>query len=155
MHRVVLPKPADLDGAVLREELAAIGAPLVDSIGAIGISGEELILLLGGKPLPEKLQQIADVVAAHSPPSNEVRQLQQRQKLAKDALNGGDPTQRAARAGLRVLYASVVEMRQWMNDLRQQLLADGAPITVPILSVRTWEQALDAAQQQIDAEVVE
>lgn len=67
-------------------------------------------------------------------------------------LDTDDPTRIAARNTQRVFYASIVEMRQWMNALRKHLL-DPANNPMPAaLSIRTWKQALAAAEQQTDAE---
>ena len=79
---------------------------------------------------------------------------QLKRRAARAALRDADDrTLIAVRFGLRVIYQSLTETRAAFNQIRAQLIAAGLPLTVPALINRTWDQALAAVEQQIDAEV--
>ena len=75
-----------------------------------------------------------------------------RRRAAKASLAGvDDPTQIASRNALRVIYASLVETRQAYNAMRAYI-ANPSGTPPPALTIRTWQQALAAVRQQIDAD---
>jgi len=51
---------------------------------------------------------------------------------------------------MRLPYPGLAETGAWFHHARQQLLVAGLSLTVPTLVNRTWEQALQAVQDQID-----
>ena len=104
-------------------------------------------------PTEQEQQQFAAIVSGWDwSPRTEA---QQKRRDAKASLTDRSPESVRLLAALRVLYASVVETRHAYNQMRAQLIAAGLPISAPQLVNRTWEQALQAVAQQIDAEIPE
>ncbi len=128
--------------------LLAAGLPVV---GISGIGPDCRIDFAEGAT-PEQQQQ--DRAMAQAFDWTEPTPRQQKRKAAKAALRDADNrTLIATRAGLKVIFQSLVETRTAVNQMRSQLVAAGLQLTVPALINRTWEQALAAVEQQIDAEV--
>ena len=158
MRKLTLPAKR-IDAPQLRAELVAAGVPLRPLLpggipGDIYLSSDELVVLVEVEPGADQYDAIAtQVIQAHVPPAD-LTLDQIKKRSAKAALrNSEDRALIATRAGLKILYQSLVETRTTLNQIRAQLVAAGLPLTVPALINRTWEQALNAVEQQIDTEV--
>ena len=128
------------DIALADEALKALGVP----ISGVRLAGGVLSADYLPEATPEQ-RAAGDALLAGWDPA--AREADARRRRTRAALTGGEPTQAAARNALRVIYASIGETRQRLNQL---IAATGA--AVPPLPIRTWAQALAAVRQQIDAE---
>jgi len=99
-------------------------------------------------------QLVRRVVTSHVP-ANEPTAAQIKRRQARKLIESDDTAESVRlRAVIRVLYGSLVELRTWCNQMRQQLQAAGMP-TPPKLTNRTWEEAMQAVLAQINAEVLD
>ena len=149
MLTVIVPlKP--IDTVRLKAELVAAGveawpAPLAEP----SYAGSAMMAVI----VPDRSDpaMVAQVVAAHK---DERTPAQIKREQSAASLGADDPTTIRLRAVVRVLFASLVETRNWCNQMRQQLQAAGMP-TPPKVVNRTWEEAMQAVLAQINAEVLD
>ena len=157
MRKLVVPAKR-INSEQLRAELIAAGVPLraapVPGFPWMDIIREADTLTMVIDSDSDQYDAIAtQVIQAHIPPA-ELTASQLKRRAARAALRDADDrTLIAVRSGLRVIYQNLTEARTAINQLRSQLVAAGLPLTVQPLINRTWDQALAAVEQQIDAEV--
>lgn len=80
------------------------------------------------------------------------RDRREKKAKAKAQLTADDPTTLANRNALRVVYGSLVELRQAFNALRDYVRDPARNPLPPALPSRTWKQVLGATRSSIDSE---
>lgn len=137
----------------LHAELIAAGVSLralISPLPPFSLNGDTFTIEVAADGTNEAL--VRQVVLAHIPaPEPTPAQIKKRQ--ARKLIESDDsPESVRLRAVIRVLYVSLVEVRAWCNQMRQQLQAAGMP-TPPRLENRSWEAAQQAVLNQIDNEI--
>lgn len=134
------------DIALIDQALRAAGIPIVSVELRRGV-----VAVQYDPTATDAQRQQGDALVAGWDDAAEARRA--RRRAAKASLAGvDDPTQIASRNALRVIYASLVETRQAYNAMRAYI-ANPSGTPPPALAIRTWQQALAAVRQQIDAEI--
>ena len=134
------------DIALIDQALRAAGIPIVSVELRRGV-----VAVQYDPTATDAQRQQGDALVAGWDDAAEARRA--RRRAAKASLAGvDDPTQIASRNALRVIYQSIVETRQAYNAMRAYI-ANPSGTPPPALAIRTWQQALAAVRQQIDAEI--
>lgn len=140
------------DALQLRNELATAGVGIAD-MGVFGVSpfsvvGSTLSITVADGSDEALVRRVYDTHVA--PPDKTPTQIK-RERLAA-SLTATDDASERLKVVIRVLYKSLVETREWCNQLAGSLQAAGMP-TPPSLRNRTWEEAVASVMQEIEKEV--
>lgn len=159
--RVLELAAKQINGKTLTQELISAGVPMREppAIRELGddISRTSLTLavVINTPEENEDFDALASQVAEAHTPDPEPTPAQNKRRQARKLIESDNtPESIRLRAVIRVLYGSLVETRTWCNQMRQQLQAAGM-LTPPRLQKRTWEEAMQAVLNQIDAEIPE
>ena len=143
-----------MDAVQLRAELVAAGVVIgpVDQFQTpfrVAVDKLEIRVADG-----TDAQVVRQVWQAHQPGPERTAVAIKRDRV-KALLDANDEESVRLRAAVKVLFASLVDTRAWCNRLADQLKSAGLPVTVEPMVNRTWQQALQAVAQLVDAEIPE
>lgn len=155
LRAIQCPDPGRVTPTKLRAELQAASVPL-EPAGLLEplncyYSGAAFVVVVAfvGSEWDEAVRQ---VVAAHVPDPAETPK-QRRKREVREVLASRDETIVLLTSANRELFESLREARATINQMRQQLIQAGLPLTVQPLINRTWEQATAAALGRADATI--